>query len=116
MYMSLKLTNTSKVSCVTTGYPGLSVVDSSGKTVQHPAERQTGTRTQPVKQVSIAPGQAGYVLWTSSDVVPGPGCPTAFHGSRLRVYPPANTVALYIPYTDGFCDLGVGPLTTAKDR
>jgi hypothetical protein len=113
--MGLMLTNTSTVRCVTKGYPGLSIVDSAGRTVQHPAERHTGTRAQPVEQVSLTPGQTGYVLWTSSDLVPGPHCPSKFHGTRLRLFPPDNTVPLYAAYTQGFCNLGVGPVTDRKN-
>lgn len=89
------------------------MIDDHGRLVQHPAKRaQLGTHApEPVQTVSLAPGRSGYFLLTSVNVTPSPDCPSEFHGSRLRVYPPNNTVALYLHQTAPFCNLGVGPVT-----
>lgn len=112
-YLTVELTNTSRSTCTLYGYPGVSIVNSSGNTVQHPAKwGQTGTESVPgPKTVTLAPGRTGYFLLTSINVIPNPDCSQAFHGSRLRVYPPGSVKSITITLTQPFCDLGVGPVT-----
>lgn len=119
-YRLYSLRNTGSNSCTMRGYAGVSIVDSDGKTVQHPAQRgRTGTeKAAPVKTISLKPhGGKAYFLVTSINVIPSsPDCQHAFHGNRLRVYPPNNTTPLYLADTRDFCDLGVGAVTATKKR
>ena len=118
-YRRYSLTNTGSDTCTLRGYAGVSIVDSAGKTVQHPAQRgRTGTaKAAPVTVVSVKPhGGKAYFLVTSINVIPSsPDCQHAFHGYRLRVYPPNNTAPLYLTDTGNFCDLGVGAVTAARN-
>ncbi len=117
-YSTYRLVNTGSHTCTMRGYPGVSIIDAHGHTVEHPARRgSVGTHAPvPVETVSVGPGRSGYFLLTSVNVTPSPGCATAFHGSRLRVYPPNNTVALYLHHRAPFCNAGVGPVTQFDDR
>lgn len=92
----------------------MSILDAHGAIVQHPAVRgATGTHASaPAELVSLASGARAYFLVTSVNVNPSPGCPTEFHGTTLRVYPPDNTAPLYLPGATLFCNLGVGPVTS----
>lgn len=109
-----QFTNTATQPCTLTGYPGVSVVDARGQTVQYPAARAPGPGTTtplPVRTVTL-PGAGGHAVFVlaSTDNVPNPDCPTAYHGTTLRVYPPGNTQPLLLPDTGPFCDLAVGPV------
>lgn len=117
-YRGYSFTNTGSHTCTMRGYAGVSIVDSAGHTVQHPAQRgRTGTQqAAPVKTIVLKPNSRAYFLVTSIDVIPSsPDCQHAFHGHRLRVYPPNNTAPLYLNDTSNFCDLGVGAITQNKN-
>jgi hypothetical protein len=108
--MTYALTNVGRASCTLFGYPGVSILDASGHIVQHPAQRggiQAPTR---VRLVTLAQGRQARFLVTSSDVIPSPGCPHAFSGTTLQVFPPNQRRALSVPHAGQFCDLHVGPV------
>ncbi len=109
-YWTYSLTNTGSRTCTTKGYPGVSYLDAAGHVVQHPALRNGGAG----RLISLATGHAGYFVVSSTSIVPNPDCAHAFHGSRLRVYPPNNTVALYLHQTRDFCDLRVGTVGSTR--
>ncbi|MCW2529055.1 MAG: hypothetical protein JWM76_3915 [Pseudonocardiales bacterium] len=96
-----------------TGYPGVSVIDGAGAVVQRPANRMH-VNAPPVTLLTLAAGGTGYFVLSWYDrEFPVPDCPSAFHGTGLRVYPPNNTDPIYVNFTDAFCDLGVGPVSTS---
>lgn len=108
-----KFTNTGPDSCSLTGYPGVSVLDKAGRIVQHPADREPGPGTSeplPVVAVTLlSDGHAEFVI-AYTDNVPNPDCATEYSGTKLRVYPPDDTTAIEVSFTESFCDLSVGPV------
>lgn len=111
-YFTFELTNHGSSACSMIGYPGISVVNSTGAIVQHPATRGAD-QPAPVKLVTLRPGQSAQFLVNSTDVIPSPGCPTNYTGVAVQVFPPNQRVALRIPFTRVFCDLKVGPVQPA---
>jgi hypothetical protein len=109
-YMTYGLTNTGSQSCTMSGFPGVAMLDSSGKVVQHPAQRGVGTPT-PVRLVSLDPGQRATFIVTSSDVIPSPGCQHSYMSATLQVFPPNQRSALLLPHRAQFCNLHVGAVT-----
>lgn len=112
-YMTYALSNVGPRTCTLYGYPGVSITDASGHTVQHPAQRGISQAPTRESTVTLARGSAAHFLLTSSDVIPSPGCPHAFTGTTLRVYPPNQRQALTTPHSGEFCNLHVGPVQAA---
>ena len=111
-YSTLVFTNTSHSSCTLSGYPGVSYVVGGGVQSGNPAVRAGGT----VATVTLAPGgKADSVLHDSNGI--GGYSPqqcrlTAAQG--LRIYPPNNTAALFLPWKTSHCaGLGIHPLSIA---
>lgn len=112
-YMTYALTNAGGSTCTLYGYPGVSILDASGHIVQHPAQRGGIQAPTTVRLVTLAPGHAAHFIVTSSDVIPSPGCPHAFTGTTLQVFPPNQRAALNLPHSGSFCNLHVGPVQAA---
>jgi hypothetical protein len=109
-FMTYALTNAGRTTCTLIGFPGVSILDAAGHIVQHPAQRggiQAPTR---VRLVTLAAGRQARFVITSSDVIPSPGCPHAFAGTTLQVFPPNQRQALKVPHSAPFCNLHVGPV------
>lgn len=113
VYYSLVLANTGPATCTLSGYPGVSLVTSeSGGQIGAAATHTSGT----VATVTLAHGQsasANLGITVASNY--GSSCDiTAAAG--LRVYPPGQTTALFIPHSDNGCAnsadvlLHVGPV------
>jgi Protein of unknown function (DUF4232) len=105
-YTVIVLTNTGTVSCTLFGYPGVSFVDSNGATVGLPASRDPGH----VRTITLPVGGAANALLRSPD--PDAFAPSACKPAttrRMRVYPPGETVPLFIRSRGQVC-------TTAKGR
>ena len=111
--MTYALTNAGGSTCTLYGYPGVSIIDASGHIVQHPAQRGGIQAPTTVRLVTLAPGHAAHFIVTSSDVIPSPGCPHAFTGTTLQVFPPNQRAALDLPHSGSFCNLHVGPVQAA---
>ena len=116
IYYQLELRNTSGSSCVVQGYPGVSfVAGSDGHQVGSPASRVAGS----MPRVLLAPGRSAEATLAIVDASNyGPPCQlTPVLG--LRVYPPDQTAALFVPHTDEACalpqyvTLRIGPLASA---
>jgi hypothetical protein len=91
-YYPLIFTNTGSTTCTLQGYPGVSLVGSSGNQIGTPATRTT---TSSPTLVSVAPGgttRATIGLADANNVCSNPVTPNGF-----RVYPPNQTAALYAP-------------------
>jgi hypothetical protein len=113
---SLILSNTG-APCTLYGYPGVSYVTAStGTTVGAPAQRDS---ISPARTVILATGQSAQALLIETDSLnyPQNTCQlTSVAG--LRIYPPGQTAALYIPQANKACAnpanpvLQIGPITT----
>jgi hypothetical protein len=95
IYYPLVFTNTGSTSCTLDGYPGVSLVGSSGNQIGLPATRQGAPSPS---SVSLAPGTTTSVTFSLSDVLNNCSNPVTPNG--FRVYPPNQTAALYAPYSD----------------
>lgn len=113
VYYPLVLRNTGTSTCTLYGYPGVSfVAPGSGQQVGAPADRRPGT----VQTISLAPGQSAQATLAVTDAANFPPSCGITTVAGLRVYPPGQTAALYIPHPDRACanptdvTLHVGPL------
>jgi hypothetical protein len=97
-------TNTGSVPCTLHGYPGVSYLDASGAPAGLPAQRLEDDA--PV--VVLAPGEQAHAsLNQSQGYMGGAGCGPTAEGVTLQVYPPAETVALTVPYRSDLCTTAV---------
>ena len=94
------------------GYPGVAVLNARGRIVQHPATRGAALPAR-VRLVTLKPGRRAQFLLNSTDTIPSPGCPRAYRGVRLQVYPPNQRAPVLTPFTRPFCNLRVGPVEPA---
>ncbi|MFI0900680.1 DUF4232 domain-containing protein [Streptomyces sp. NPDC020983] len=109
VYRYLVLTNHSATACHLTGYPGVSVLDASGKQIGAPADRQP-SRYSPV--VLKPGGSASDTIHTINHM--GTCLPTS---AKVRIYPPGNTASLVIPGQLTICDkvFTITPMAAGKD-
>ncbi len=102
VYEVIDFTNTSGRTCTLYGYPGVSLV--SGPPYMQiglAAKRSTST---PRKLVTLTPGATGHALLQIVDAL---NYPTASCGptkaTALKIYPPNQTVPVYLPNTSNAC-------------
>ena len=111
-YTSIQFTNTGQRTCTLQGFPGVSyVTGDSGQQVGLPANR-TGN-LGPL--ITLRPGystNAGLVL-TNPDPYPADQCKRV-DVRGLRVYPPNETAAMFLPTTGASCSGNIGPLLTVS--
>ena len=111
-YTSLQFTNVGQRTCTLQGFPGVSyVTGDSGQQVGLPANR-TGN-LGPV--VTLRPGastNAGLVM-TNPDPYPADQCKQV-DVRGLRVYPPNETAAMFLPTTGASCSGNIGPLLSVS--
>ncbi|MDT3399387.1 DUF4232 domain-containing protein [Streptomyces sp. B1866] len=92
IYAPLVFTNTGKSSCTLTGFPGVSVLDSSGKAIGAPATRSGAAHgTLTLK----SGGSVHASVHTVNEGVSGKPCRPA--ASTIRAYPPDSRQALTAP-------------------
>jgi len=99
-YQPIVFTNTTETTCTLAGYPGVSfVAPGTGHQVGAAASRNA---QHPTATIALAPGASASALLQIADYAnyPSAGC-NAARVSGLRVYPPGNTAAAYIPFRDG---------------
>lgn len=111
-YAPIVFTNRDTRTCTLRGYPGVAfVAPSTGHQVGAAASRNP---MQPVVTVPIAPGASASALLqiTSAGNFPPASC-LGTPVSGLRVYPPGNTSAVYIPFStpSTACSTQVGQLS-----
>jgi Protein of unknown function (DUF4232) len=111
-YTWYDLNNAGQTTCSMIGYPGVAVLNARGRIVQRPATRGAALPT-PVRLVTLKPGRRAQFLLNSTDTIPSAGCPHAYRGVRLQVYPPNQRMPLHAPFTRPFCNLRVGPVEPA---
>jgi hypothetical protein len=102
VYVVIDFTNTSDRACTLFGYPGVSLVSGPPYVqIGLAAKRSTST---PRKLVVLTPGATGHALLQIVDALnyPSASCgPTK--ATALRVYPPNQTVPVYVPNTSNGC-------------
>ena len=103
----IDFTNTSGSTCTLYGYPGVSLVSGPPYTQIGLAAKRTAA-SAPVKQITLAPGATGNALLQIVDALnyPSATCgPT--QATALKVYPPNQTVPVYLPSTTKGCTKSV---------
>lgn len=98
---AIEFTNISGASCTLYGYPGVSLVSGSQAQIGLPAKRDT---TGLVKLITLAPGATGNAVVQIVDALnfPAATCSPA-KSTDLRVYPPGQTAAVYLPDSSEGC-------------
>jgi len=102
VYVVIDFTNTSGSTCTLYGYPGVSLVSGPPYTqIGLAAKRSTST---PKKLVTLTSGATAHALLQIVDALnyPPASCgPTK--ATALKVYPPNQTVPVYLPNTSNGC-------------
>jgi hypothetical protein len=115
---SLILSNTG-APCTLYGYPGVSYVTASkGTTVGAPARRDS---TGPTHTVTLATGQSAQATLIETDSLNYPQNTCQLSPvTGLRIYPPGQTAALFVPQPNQACAnpadpvLQIGPITASS--
>ena len=98
---AIGFTNISGASCTLYGYPGVSLVSGAQAQIGLAAKRSS---TAPVTLITLAPGATGTAMLQVVDAL---NFPTATCGpaqaTELRVYPPNQTAAVYLPDSSEGC-------------
>jgi Protein of unknown function (DUF4232) len=115
VYQTIDFTNTSGSPCTLTGYPGVSLVTGpSHQQLGLAAKRSTST---PATTVTLAPGATANAQLQIVDALnfPSPACsPTK--AADLKVFPPNQFTAVYLPDTSYGCGKSVQTLFIAPIR
>jgi hypothetical protein len=108
-YVAIDFTNTSGATCTLYGYPGVSLV--SGPPYAQIGLAAKRTNTTPVKQITLAPGATANALLQIVDAL---NFPTSTCGpvksTNMRVFPPNQTISVYLPYASYGCSKSVQTL------
>lgn len=109
-YAQLVLTNISGTTCTLTGFPGVSYVTAGGVQSGNPAQRTGG----PARTVTLRPHASAAAALHDSNGISGydpKQCDlTSVEG--LRVYPPNQKAALFVPWKTQHCaGTSIHPLT-----
>ena len=102
VYEVIDFTNTSGTTCTLYGYPGVSLV--SGPPYAQIGLAAKRSSTAPVKQITLAPGATANALLQVVDALnfPTATCSPA-KATDLRIYPPNQTVAVFLPSDSQGC-------------
>jgi hypothetical protein len=106
--LGLRLTNTSNTGCYLFGYPGISLVDSSGRALplQYLRTGDQEVTSSPPGHVDLPPGGTAYVAINKYR------CDTSdlMHAVAVQVIPPDNYTAMQVSITDNvamdYCGAG----------
>jgi Domain of unknown function (DUF4232) len=106
VYQIIDFTNTSGSSCTLLGYPGVSLV--SGPPYKQIGLAAKRTANTPAKQVTLAPGATANAQVQIVDALnyPSATCDPV-KASALKIYPPNQTVPVYLPSTSYGCGKAV---------
>jgi hypothetical protein len=111
-YTSLQFTNTGQRTCTLQGFPGVSfVTGDSGQQVGEAANRSGNQGPT----ITLRPGSstnAGLIMVNPDPFDPAQCKQVDVRG--LRVYPPNETAAMFLPSTGATCSGNVGPLLTVS--
>jgi Protein of unknown function (DUF4232) len=102
-YIQIEFTNTSSVTCTLAGYPGVALTKTQDPGSQVGASASKAT-TRPATLVTLAPGATAVAQVQLVDVLnyPTAKCVPA-SANYLQVYPPGQTMPLYLPFTAQAC-------------
>ncbi|MGW4162451.1 DUF4232 domain-containing protein [Streptomyces sp. NPDC004788] len=117
IYATLVFTNTSTVTCTMTGYPGVSYVAQNGVQSGNAAVREPGT----VTTVTLKPGGRASAKLRDANGVSGydPAQCKLSPAEGLRIYPPDQKAALFVPWKTDHCagptvhSLTIGPVAAS---
>jgi hypothetical protein len=113
-HIGLQFRNSGSSSCTVYGYPGVSwVAGADGHQVGAAAQRQSDNSGSAVQAITLAPGALASAPLDIVDaaVIPPSECkPVPVRG--LRVYPPGQTAALFLPLPTASGGYGECSLTT----
>jgi hypothetical protein len=115
VYQTIDFTNTSGSPCTLTGYPGVSLVTGpSHQQLGLAAKRSTST---PATTVTLAPGATANAQLQIVDALnfPSSTCSPA-KATDLKVFPPDQFTAVYLPDTSYGCGKSVQTLFIAPVR
>jgi hypothetical protein len=99
-FLSLVLTNTSGAECSLTGFPGVSLIDSAGKQIGQPADRNPAVTPQ---TVTLKPGESAHATAGFPNYQNFPAGQCSGPSAAVKIYPPDELNALTIPVTDYSC-------------
>lgn len=114
IYATLVFTNKSTVTCTMTGYPGVSYVAENGVQSGNAAVREPGT----VTTVTLKPGGRANAKLRDANGISGydPAQCKLSPAEGLRIYPPDQKAALFVPWKTEHCagptvhSLTIGPV------
>jgi Domain of unknown function (DUF4232) len=111
-YQVIDFTNTSGATCTLYGYPGVSLV--SGPPYAQIGLAAKRTTTTPVKQITLAPGATANAVVQIVDALnfPTNTC-SPVKSTNMRVFPPNQTISVYLPYISYGCSKSVQTLFIA---
>jgi Protein of unknown function (DUF4232) len=111
-YQVIDFTNTSGATCTLYGYPGVSLV--SGPPYAQIGLAAKRTTTTPVKQITLAPGATANAVVQIVDALnfPTTTC-SPVKSTHMRVFPPNQTISVYLPYASYGCSKSVQTLFIA---
>ena len=102
VYETIVFTNTSGATCTLFGYPGVSLVSAPPYTQIGLAAKRAGTA--PVKLIVLTAGASANALLQVVDALNfGAATCSPTQAAFLRVYPPNQTVPVYLPDTSQIC-------------
>ena len=102
VYEPIVFTNTSGSACSLYGYPGVSLVSAPPYMQIGLAAKRSGT--VPVKLIVLTSGTSAYALLQVVDALNfGTASCSPTKAAFLRVYPPNQTVPVYLPDTSEIC-------------
>jgi hypothetical protein len=115
VYQTIDFTNTSGSPCTLTGYPGVSLV--TGPSHQQLGLAAKRSTSAPVTTVTLAPGATVNAQLQIVDALnfPSPTCSPA-KATDLKVFPPDQFTAVYLPDTSYGCGKSVQTLFIAPVR
>ena len=101
VYQTIVFTNTSGTTCTLFGYPGVSLVSASHAQIGLAAQRAS---TVPVKLITLATGAAANAVLQIVDALNfGASTCSPTQAAFLRIFPPNQTVPVYLHYSTQMC-------------
>jgi hypothetical protein len=109
LYQDLVLTNSGSTTCHLAGYPGLSMLDASGKQIGSPATRDARTYSTVVLKPRASASDTIHTVNHQGTCLP--------ESAKLKVYPPGNTASVTIPgrITDCYHTFQITPLAAGSN-
>jgi hypothetical protein len=105
-YTPIVFTNTGTTACELRGYPGVSFVDAAGHLIGAPAGEDPG-KVKTVKLAASGGGASALLRQPNPGNFPPSACQQTT-AAKLRVYPPGETVALFLADPAPVCSTKAG--------